>query len=303
MKKTFALAISLSLLLPGWGIGARTSSVKRMIRKAIPAVVLIVRAGGRSFGLGRRVVRGTGSGVVIHPDGYILTNFHNLGSTYTGRILYRLFAYFVSPGRLYDAPGKRAYRLKVVRTNYRLDLALLKIDAVQTGSGFRPLKGGKQFPYLPIADSSEVEPTDAHYALGFPTVARTSRNILSGITITDGKVVGLDTRRHWIKSNAAISPGNSGGPSISLKGEVIGINTAVRVERRTQGRISLIRPINLARHLAKGTPAFGKFRKGRDFRADTRRVRRRRRRRYWQPPDWEPPENGAWERGDNDWLD
>jgi len=278
MRSLISLFSAFLMLLPTGLMTAPPSSTshKKLIRRSIPAVVMIVRTRRNygSRGMGRRT--GTGSGVVVHPAGYILTNFHNMGSTRTGQVLYQLYAYFVNPSRPYDAPKKRAYRLKIINTNYKFDLALMKIEAVQRGRRFVKIRKGRRFPYLRPADSSKVEPTDTHYALGFPAVARINRRIFSGITVLNGKVVGLDRRTKWIKSNAEISPGNSGGPSIDLQGRVIGINSVVKVDRRTSGRISFIRPINIAKHLAKGTPAFKMFPKGKTYRVDRRRRKRRR---------------------------
>lgn len=239
---------------------------KKIIKDAIPATVFIVACRPGTM----RPVK-TGSGVIVHEKGYLLTNFHNAGSTKNGKILYDLYAYLVSPSNLFGAPNPRAYRIKVLKTNFKYDLLLGRITGYISGRRFRRLGRNARFPAVSIADSSKVEPTDQIYALGYPALARTTRRIFSGITVLDGKIIGLDTPSGWIKSNAEISPGNSGGPAINNKGELVGINSAVKFERRTQARISLIRPINLARHLTKTIPdLYRRFKKGRDLRPDYR---------------------------------
>lgn len=264
MRKTIvataALILAVSSLPP-----LAAASPRETVRRTIPGVVLVVRT---MPGEWPAAVRATGTGFVIHKSGYVLTAFHNLGSTANGYVNSTLYAYFVDADKPYDAPPRRAWRLKVVKTNYKLDLALLRIDAMEERGRLVAVPSGRKFPALELADSDKVEPTDAVHALGFPLVARTSGSIFSGITVTAGQIVGLDREARWIKSGASISPGNSGGPSIDREGRVIGINTMVRLENQTQGRIALVRPINLARHLAKGTPAWDCFPVGIELAAD-----------------------------------
>ena len=186
--------------------------------------------------------------------------------------MYNIRAYFVSPGNLFGPPRVRAYRVRILRTNHKFDLVLGKIDAYKRGSRFVKLGKNVRFPYLRIANSSTVEPTDPLWALGFPGIsAKVAKSIFNGITIVDGKVVSLKKKQKWILTNAEINPGNSGGPSINSKGRVIGINTAVFPDRRTGGRLSMIRPINLVRHLAKPYPAvYRMFAAGGNYVADNR---------------------------------
>lgn len=263
LYRLLSLLLAVLLVFPGTPL---FSKAKKVVKDAIPATVFIVACRPGTM----QPVK-TGSGVLIHSKGYLLTNFHNAGSTESGEVMYDLYAYLVSSSNLFGAPNPRAYRVKILSTNYRYDLLLGKITGYISGNRFRRLGSGARFPFLPIADSSSVEPTDQIYALGFPALARTTRRMFSGITVLDGKIIGLDAPSGWIKSNAEISPGNSGGPSINASGELVGINSAVKFERRTQARISLIRPINLARHLAKKYPeVFRQFKKGRDLQPDRR---------------------------------
>lgn len=241
---------------------------REVVRKAVPGVVLVVRPWSAAW---PPRVRATGTGFVIQRDGYILTAFHNIGSTQTGQIDSILYAYFVDGSRPYDPPQRKAWRLRVVRTNHVLDLALLKIDAMEKDGRLVAVPRGTRFPVLGLANSDGVEPTDTVHALGYPSLARTGNSIFTGITVTSGQVVGLDRENNWIKSGASISPGNSGGPTIDRRGRVVGVNTMVRLEHRTQGRIALVRPINLARHLARGTPAWDAFDAGPELVADDER--------------------------------
>ncbi|MCK5267369.1 MAG: serine protease [Spirochaetes bacterium] len=274
LKKITVVFIILSMLLTmNISISENTyGGAKKIVKDAIAATVLIVSR-HKSYGGRMGRIKGTGSGVIVHPNGYLITNFHNCGSTKTGQVKYDLYAYFVSKSNLFGPPNTRAYKLKILKTNYKFDLILCKIIGYQSGRRFRKIGRNVTFPYIGIANSNKVEPTDAIYAIGFPAVARTRKTIFTGITVLDGKIVGLDKITKWIKTNAEISPGNSGGPSINKKGRLIGINTAVRFERRTQGRISLIRPINLARHLTSGTVVYKYFKAGAKYKFDRRNFR------------------------------
>lgn len=274
LKKITVVFIILSMLLTmNISISENTyGSAKKIVKNAIAATVLIASRRKNFDGRMSRITK-TGSGVIVHPNGYLITNFHNCGSTKTGQIKYDLYAYFVSKSNLYGPPNTRAYKLKILKTNYKFDLILCKIIGYQSGRRFRKIGRNVTFPYISIANSDKVEPTDAIFAIGFPAVARTRKTIFTGITVLDGKIVGLDKISKWIKTNAEISPGNSGGPSIDKYGRLIGINTAVKSEKRTQGRISFIRPINLARHLASGTIVYKYFKAGAKYRFDKRNFR------------------------------
>lgn len=258
MRRRITAGLVFLLLVSFSGI-LQADNTRETVRKAAMGVVLLVRPWSPNW---PPRVRATGTGFVIHRDGYVLTAFHNIGSTQTGHIDSILYAYFVDPKRPYDPPKKKAWRLRVVRTNFVLDLALCKIDAVESNGRLGPVPKGTRFPALELADSNHAEPTDTVHALGFPSLARTGNSIFTGITVTSGQIIGLDRDNNWIKSGASISPGNSGGPTIDRMGRVVGVNTMVRLEQRTQGRIALVRPINLARHLARETAAWGRFTTG-----------------------------------------
>ncbi len=154
----------------------------------------------RFFGQPSRpqIEHGLGSGVIISPDGYIITNNHVVDGAVDVRVT------------MHD---RRVFPAKVVGTDPLTDLAVIKIK----GSGF---------PSLPLGDSTELRPGQTVLAFGNPFGFR--------FTVTRGIVSALnrpnpDTNRRkpgeFIQTDAAINPGNSGGPLVNAHGEVIGINT------------------------------------------------------------------------------
>jgi len=174
--------------------------------------------------------RSVGSGVIVNPQGYVLTSYHVLASG--GNIVISLF----------NKRGYEDYLAQLIASEKERDLALLKIIS----------KGGQvpTFPSAPIGDSDKVGVGDKVIAIGNPfgltqTVtggiisARRRRLPIGGIVLYD-----------VFQTDVPISPGNSGGPLFNLRGEVIGINTAIfsPVEAVYAG-VSFAIPINQAKKL------------------------------------------------------
>jgi S1-C subfamily serine protease len=161
-----------------------------------------------------------GSGVVVSPDGYVLTNSHVVeGGTDIE----------VSFGDQAQIPAR------IVGTDARTDLAVIKLDR----SGLTP---------LPLADSSEVQVGDIALAIGDPFGI--GRTVTMGIvSATSRGNLGIEGEEDFIQTDAAINPGNSGGALINARGELIGINTASSV-RREEAWASVSR----SRRIWRGSP-------------------------------------------------
>jgi serine protease Do len=151
--------------------------------------------GGREREYGQR---NTGSGVLLHPDGYIVTNEHVV--TDTEMIQVRL------------SSGKQ-YRAEVIGKDHKTDLALIKIQPEA------PL------PVVPMGDSDRLEVGDWVLAIGNPFGF--DHSVTAGIVSGKGRVLGSGPYDDYIQTDAAINPGNSGGPLFNLRGEVVGITTAI----------------------------------------------------------------------------
>ncbi|MEN2984868.1 MAG: trypsin-like peptidase domain-containing protein [Dictyoglomaceae bacterium] len=192
-----------------------------MVNKVMPAVVNISTVTlVEDFFFGVTPVPGVGSGFIIDPKGYIITNYH-----------------VVEKARKIDvtlAEGKK-YQGRLIGYDKRSDLAVVKIE-------------GENFPYLPLGNSDNLQPGQFAIAIGNPYgLNRTvTLGIISALnrTIVEPNGVRLE---NLIQTDAAINPGNSGGPLLNIKGEVIGINTAI--QSNAQG-IGFAIPINKAKEIA-----------------------------------------------------
>lgn len=184
---------------------------------------------------------GEGSGSVVDPRGYILTNAHVVGEETTLEIA-------INTASQADPP-QIAYHAEVVDLDEELDLALLHIVADAAGN---LLPSALHLVALPIGDSDQVRLGDEIDILGFPGVGGET------LTLSKGTVAGFHSdgrfARGWIKTDAEISPGNSGGTAIDRTGGLIGIPTLVSTEQETAGRIGELRPVKLAEPLLDRIP-------------------------------------------------
>jgi pSer/pThr/pTyr-binding forkhead associated (FHA) protein/S1-C subfamily serine protease len=169
---------------------------------------------------------GSGSGTLISAKGLVLTNHHVVaeGSSLANAVEIRL--------NLKDPEAKPDSRFPatVLKADAELDAALLQIQSDRT------------WVFVPLGDSDKLRSGLELAVIGFPGVGGTTQ------TFTRGNVAGFESdlglERGWIKTDANISPGNSGGTAINAAGDLIGVPTGVQVEQRTLGRIGKIRPIN-----------------------------------------------------------
>lgn len=198
----------------------RFDTIRNLAESLSPAVVNISVSTSR-FGPRGVDVEGEGSGFIINPDGYILTNNHVVENAQT--ILVRL------------VDGVELYA-EVVGTDPRTDVALIKVDPDY------PL------PTIPLGDSDELHVGDWVVAIGSPLGLdfTVTHGIVSALERREIHPDGRDLYENFIQTDASINPGNSGGPLINIQGEVIGINTAVN--RMGQG-IGFAIPINMVKLL------------------------------------------------------
>jgi len=176
-----------------------------------------------------------GSGVVVSPDGYVLTNSHVIGGA----------AADVRVGMT----DNRELRAKVVGTDEWTDIAVLKLDAAN-------------LPTLPWGDSSKLRVAEWVLAIGNPF--QLNQTVTLGIVSATGRR--LDGRvsmyEDFIQTDAAINPGNSGGALINARGELVGINTAIYSESGSYSGIGFAVPSNLVRQVMDDIIKFGAVRRG-----------------------------------------
>jgi S1-C subfamily serine protease len=184
-----------------------------------------------------------GSGSIITRRGYILTNLHILRDSQTGRPYSSGGEIIIGITTDPNAPAKVTYRAKLVRSDVTNDLALLQINSLEDGSA---LASDLNLPVLPIGNSDRLGVGDQLTLLGYPGLGGDT------ITLTRGSVAGFLPDEGWIKTDAEISSGNSGGAAIDSSGELVGVPSAGAIPLEPQsvpGKLALVRPINLAQTL------------------------------------------------------
>jgi Do/DeqQ family serine protease len=178
----------------------------------------------RDFGATRpRVQNSLGSGVIVSPDGFVVSNYHVVGQADDIRVVLN---------------DRREYQARVLIGDEDSDLAILKIDA-------------KGMPYLPLRDSDTVEVGELVLAIGNPFgVGQTvSSGIVSGLA-RSGAATG-SARGYFIQTDAPINPGNSGGALIDISGRMIGINTSILTRSGGSNGIGFAIPAALVEQFLK----------------------------------------------------
>lgn len=183
-----------------------------------------------------QIEHGNGSGVIISPDGYIVTNNHVVDGAVDIRV---------------TTSDRRVLKAKLVGTDPLTDLAVLKVDA-------------NNLPSVPWGDSKDVRPGQTVLAFGNPYGFRftVTRGIVSAVNRPnpDG-----DRRKpgEFIQTDAAINPGNSGGPLVDARGEVIGINTFLISPSGTFSGMGFAIPSQIAKPTVATLIRYGKVSHGR----------------------------------------
>ncbi len=174
--------------------------------------------------------RSLGSGFIIDREGYILTNNHVVEKASTIKVK-------LSDEKEYDA--------KIIGRDPKTDIALIKIDVRHT------------LPVAVLGDSGTLQVGDWVVAVGNPFGLE--HTVTAGIVSAKGRIIGAGPYDDFIQTDASINPGNSGGPLLNLKGEVVGINTAI--VSGGQG-IGFAIPINVARDMLAQLKSKGKVARG-----------------------------------------
>ena len=242
-----ALAVAAAALAAATVLADRGPTGRETIENAMPATVMVIAIDVRD---GELVPIASGSGTVISPEGSILTNHHVISDGSRGAP-HDLFAV-----AMLDSPA-RPLRLACAGVPSRgilapdVDLALIQCELDLDGLPHRP----EGWPALSIGESRHISPGERLWVLGYPDT--------SGMALRDsfGQVLGWTGEaggrgETYIKTDAAITHGNSGGAAIDQRGDLIGIPSAYRLRRDISGDISvaagsvgLIRPVHAARGL------------------------------------------------------
>jgi serine protease Do len=235
------------------------SAISKVAESTIPAVVLIEVTERKEvsnpmvpfqnnplfrqfFGLPKKMpkkfkeeVMGLGSGMIISPDGLILSNNHVVGGATGIKVL-------LSNGDEYSA--------KLVGADPLTDLGVIKISA------------GKPLPYVTFGDSDSVKVGEWVVAIGQPRGLEQS--VTQGIISAKHRtgITNPSSYQDFLQTDAAINPGNSGGPLLTLGGLVIGVNSAIATESGGFEGIGFAIPSKMAVHVANSLIAYGKVVRG-----------------------------------------
>lgn len=236
---------SLSAGLPDGGGGQGNVDLRDAAQKAVPGVVHVktIKMGREYVGdpileywfggqpQGREAPQhlGYGSGVIVSPDGYIITNNHVLEGS--DKIMVVL-------------NDKREFEAQIVGRDPNTDVALLKID-------------GKDLSYIEYGNSDDVSLGEWVLAVGNPY------NLTSTVTagIISAKARGLGGKMNlesFLQTDAAVNPGNSGGALVNAKGELIGINTAIQSPTGSYSGYSFAIPVNIVHKVVGDLKEYGK---------------------------------------------
>jgi serine protease Do len=175
---------------------------------------------------------GLGSGFIVDPSGYVVTNQHVVDGAQTIEVTF-------SDGRTLTG--------KVVGSDPETDLALIKVEA----SGL---------PTLPLGRSSELKVGEPVMAIGNPFGL--DHTVTVGIISGTGRVIGAGRYDDFLQTDAAINPGNSGGPLINTRGQVIGINSAIVSQGGGFQGVGFAIPMDLAQPIVKQLRAEGRVSRG-----------------------------------------
>jgi serine protease Do len=174
----------------------------------------------------------SGSGVIVSPDGYILTNYHVVGGG-------REIQVALNDGRTFTA--------KIVGTDSQTDVALLKVRA-------------DNLPELTVADSDKVNVGDAVLAIGNPFGI--GQTVTAGIISAKHRVTAGDKDEDFIQTDAAINPGNSGGALVDIEGRLIGINGEILSRSSENQGIGFAVPSNVCRWVMESLVKYGQVERG-----------------------------------------
>jgi serine protease Do len=176
-----------------------------------------------------------GSGFIINAEqGLVITNNHVV--SHATEVLVSLI-------------DKKVYAAKIVGLDPKLDLALLKIydEKKKVPAGLKQ---------VPLGDSERVRIAEAVFAVGNPFSLQ--HTVTVGIISAKNRTIGIGPFDNFLQTDASINPGNSGGPLFNMKGEVIGINTAIFSRAGQSGGLGFAIPVNEAKHVIADLQKYGR---------------------------------------------
>jgi len=226
-----------------------SESLRTLARRVAPAVVEVVATSyapdpsGVSSGLLARQ-RGTGSGVLLTPDGYLVTNAHVVANA---RWIQVALPTASRDGQsILKGPG-RVVGAQLVGSDSETDLAVLKVP-------------GADLPHLELGDSDDLRQGDLVFAFGSPLGLEHSMSM--GVVSSVARQLAPESPMIYLQTDAAINPGNSGGALVDAAGRLVGINTLIFSQSGGNEGIGFAAPVNIVREIFDQIRTTGRVRRG-----------------------------------------
>jgi Do/DeqQ family serine protease len=176
---------------------------------------------------------GTGSGVIITADGYIVTNNHVIQNASELEVTLN---------------NNKSYKARLVGTDSKMDIALLKVDT------------NEKLPYATFGNSDDMKVGEWVLAVGNPY--NLNSTVTAGIVSAKARNLSKDGLQSFIQTDAAVNPGNSGGALVNTRGELIGINTMISSMTGSYVGYSFAVPSNIARKIIEDIMEYGNVQRG-----------------------------------------
>lgn len=176
---------------------------------------------------------GTGSGVIISPDGYIITNNHVISGA-------KELSITLNDNSIYEA--------KIIGSDEKTDIALLKIEA------------DEDLPYITFGDSDQARIGEWVLAVGNPF--NLNSTVTAGIISAKSRDLSGRNSQSFLQTDAAVNPGNSGGALVNINGDLVGINTAISSQTGSYIGYSFAVPSNIARKVVEDIMEYGDVQTG-----------------------------------------
>jgi len=207
--------------------------VKNMTTYNVPSDPFMEYFFGQRGGGGQQTQVGTGSGVIISEDGYIVTNNHVIQNATELEVTLN---------------NNKTYKAKLIGTDSKMDIALLKVDA------------NEKLTYATFGNSDTIKVGEWVLAVGNPY--NLTSTVTAGIVSAKARDLTNNGIQSFIQTDAAVNPGNSGGALVNTRGELVGINTMISSQTGSYVGYSFAVPSNLARKIVEDLMEFGNVQRG-----------------------------------------
>lgn len=236
------------------GLAEPSASLQTLAQKVNPSVVQIFVTAyaladedDRAATADPELERNGGSGVIVDPDGYIVTNAHVVENATRIEVELQFAATGGDPGKSILKRRGRTLGAQIVAVDQETDIAVLKIDA-------------KALPALAFGDSDTLRPGQLVLALGSPLGL--SSSVTMGVVSAVARQLAPEDPMIYIQTDAPINPGNSGGALVDTEGRLVGINTMILTQSGGNEGIGFAAPSNIVRNVFSQIRKFGRVRRG-----------------------------------------